>query len=154
MRQEGNRKIEPGRIIAGVLHLPCRYLMEARLDCLSYSLKRKNWFLPAKGGKQGVKMIKGIWAPKQNHWKQIWMAYLPVRQPAQKNGSSSGNLRFISLRMKPFSGACERMTCGDAVDRSTWIPPLPSAGIYFRFYDKEKEETTWVIQLFGIFQRK
>jgi uncharacterized protein (DUF58 family) len=152
--QEGNRKIDQGRIIAGVLTLAAVF-EGSQVGLVSYSDQKEKLILPAKGGKQGVKMIKGIFEHRNKSLK------------TDLNGLFTFALNLLKKRAvvvvisdfidsdyeRPFRALAERH---DLVAIQLTDPresALPSLGI-IPVYDKEKGKTTWVNTAFGSFSKK
>jgi uncharacterized protein (DUF58 family) len=152
--QEGNRKIDQGRIISGVLTLAAVF-EGSQVGLVSYSDEKEKLILPAKGGKQGVKMIKGIFEHQNKSLK------------TDLNGLFTFALNLIKKRAvvivisdfidsdyeRPFRALAERH---DLVAIQLTDPresTLPSLGI-IPVYDKEKGKTTWVNTAFGSFSKK
>jgi uncharacterized protein (DUF58 family) len=152
--QEGNRKIDQGRIIAGVLTLAAVF-EGSQIGLISYSDEKEKLILPAKGSKQGVKMIKGIFEHQNKSLK------------TDLNGLFTFALNLIKKRAvvvvisdfidsdyeRPFRALAERH---DLVAIQLTDPresALPSLGI-IPVYDKEKGKTTWVNTAFGSFSKK
>jgi uncharacterized protein (DUF58 family) len=152
--QEGNRKIDQGRIIAGVLTLAAVF-EGSQVGLVSYSDQKEKLILPAKGGKQGVKMIKGIFEHQNKSLK------------TDLNGLFTFALNLLKKRAvvvvisdfidsdyeRPFRALAERH---DLVAIQLTDPresALPSLGI-IPVYDKEKGKTTWVNTAFGSFSKK
>jgi uncharacterized protein (DUF58 family) len=152
--QEGNRKIDQGRIIAGVLTLAAVF-EGSQVGLVSYSDQKEKLILPAKGGKQGVKMIKGIFEHQNKSLK------------TDLNGLFTFALNLLKKRAvvvvisdfidsdyeRPFRALAERH---DLVAIQLTDPresALPSLGI-IPVYDKEKGKTTWVNTAFGGFSKK
>lgn len=152
--QEGNRKIDQGKIIAGVLTLAAVF-EGSQVGLISYSDEKEKLILPAKGGKQGVKMIKGIFEHTNKSLK------------TDLNGLFTFTLNLIKKRAvvvvisdfidsgyeRPFRALAERH---DLVAIQLTDPresALPSLGI-IPVYDKERGKTTWVNTAFGSFSKK
>ena len=66
--QQGNKKIDQGKLIAGVLTLAAVY-EGSQIGLISYSDEQEKLILPAKGSKQGVKVIRGIFDHKNKSLK-------------------------------------------------------------------------------------
>src|SRR5690606_8541815 len=66
--QPGNKKIDQGKIIAGVLTLAAVF-EGSQVGLISYSDQKEKLILPSKGSKQGVKMIRGIFDHENNSLK-------------------------------------------------------------------------------------
>lgn len=152
--QEGNRKIDQGKIIAGVLTLAAVF-EGSQVGLISYSDEKEKLILPAKGGKQGVKMIKGIFEHENKSLK------------TDLNGLFTFALNLIKKRAvvvvisdfidsgyeRPFRALAERhdLVAIQLTDPRESI--LPSLGI-IPVYDKERGKTTWVNTAFGSFSKK
>lgn len=152
--QEGNRKIDQGRIIAGVLTLAAVF-EGSQIGLISYSDQKEKLVLPAKGSKQGVKMIKGIFEHQNKSLK------------TDLNGLFTFALNLIKKRAvvvvisdfidsdyeRPFRALAERhdLVAIQLTDPRESV--LPSLGI-IPVYDKEKGKTTWVNTAFGSFSKK
>jgi len=152
--QVGNKKIDQGKIIAGVLTLAAVFEGN-QVGLISYSDEKEKLILPAKGSKQGVKMIRGIF----NHENKS--------QKTDLNSMFTFALNLIKKRAvivvisdfidegyeRPFRAIAERH---DLVAIQLTDPresALPSLGI-IPIYDKEKGRTTWVNTAFGSFSKK
>jgi len=152
--QEGNRKIDQGKIIAGVLTLAAVF-EGSQVGLISYSDEKEKLILPSKGSKQGVKMIKGIFEHENKSLK------------TDLNGLFTFALNLIKKRAvvvvisdfidsgyeRPFRALAERH---DLVAIQLTDPresALPSLGI-IPVYDKERGKTTWVNTAFGSFSKK
>lgn len=152
--QEGNRKIDQGRIIAGVLTLAAVF-EGSQIGLISYSDEKEKLILPAKGSKQGVKMIKGIFEHQNKSLK------------TDLNGLFTFALNLIKKRAvvvvisdfidsdyeRPFRALAERhdLVAIQLTDPRESV--LPALGI-IPVYDKEKGKTTWVNTAFGSFSKK
>ncbi|MDG1276794.1 MAG: DUF58 domain-containing protein [Algoriphagus sp.] len=152
--QEGNRKIDQGKIIAGVLTLAAVF-EGSQVGLISYSDEKEKLILPAKGGKQGVKMIKGIFEHENRSLK------------TDLNGLFTFALNLIKKRAvvvvisdfidsgyeRPFRALAERhdLVAIQLTDPRESV--LPSLGI-IPVYDKERGKTTWVNTAFGSFSKK
>ena len=152
--QEGNRKIDQGKIIAGVLTLAAVF-EGSQIGLVSYSDEKEKLILPAKGSKQGVKMIKGIFEHQNKSLK------------TDLNGLFTFALNLIKKRAvvvvisdfidsdyeRPFRALAERhdLVAIQLTDPRESI--LPSLGI-IPVFDKEKGKTTWVNTAFGSFSKK
>jgi uncharacterized protein (DUF58 family) len=152
--QEGNRKIDQGKIIAGVLTLAAVF-EGSQVGLISYSDEKEKLILPSKGGKQGVKMIKGIFEHENKSLK------------TDLNGLFTFALNLIKKRAvvivisdfidsgyeRPFRALAERhdLVAIQLTDPRESV--LPSLGI-IPVYDKERGKTTWVNTAFGSFSKK
>jgi uncharacterized protein (DUF58 family) len=152
--QEGRRKIDQGKVIAGVLTLAAVF-DGSQVGLISYSDEKEKLILPAKGSKQGVKMIKGIFehvnkSPKTDLNGLFTFALNLIKKRAVVIVISD----FIdSDYERPFRALAERH---DLVAIQLTDPresALPSLGI-IPVYDKEKGKTTWVNTAFGSFSKK
>jgi uncharacterized protein (DUF58 family) len=152
--QPGNKKIDQGRIIAGVLTLAAVFEGN-QVGLISYSDQKEKLVLPGKGPKQGVKMIKGIFEHEN------------ISLKTDLNAMFSFALNLIKRRAvivvisdfidegyeRPLRAMAERH---DLVTIQLTDPresALPSLGI-IPVFDKEKGKTTWVNTAFGSFSRK
>lgn len=152
--QQGNKKIDQGKLIAGVLTLAAVY-EGSQIGLISYSDEQEKLILPAKGSKQGVKIIRGIF----DHQNKSLRTNL--------NGMFTFALNLIKKRSiiiiisdfidqdyeRPFRALAERH---DVVAIQLTDPresALPSLGI-IPIYDKEKGKTTWVNTAFGSFSKR
>lgn len=152
--QQGNKKIDQGKLIAGVLTLAAVY-EGSQIGLISYSDQQEKLILPGKGSKQGAKIIRGIF----DHSNKSLQTNL--------NGMFSFALNLIKKRSiiivisdfidqdyeRPFRALAERH---DLVAIQLTDPresALPSLGI-IPIYDKERGKTTWVNTAFGSFSKK
>lgn len=152
--QLGNKKIDQGKLIAGVLTLAAVY-EGSQVGLISYSDQKEQLILPNKGSKQGVKVIRGIF----DHANKS--------QKTDLNGLFSFALNLIKKRSiiivisdfidenydRSFRSLAERH---DLVAIQLTDPresALPSLGIV-PIYDKESGKTTWVNTVFGSFSKK
>ncbi len=152
--QEDNKKIDKGKLIAGVLTLAAVY-EGSQIGLISYSDQQEKLILPGKGSKQGVKIIRGIFDHSNKSLK------------TNLNGMFSFALNLIKKRSiiivisdfidqdyeRPFRALAERH---DLVAIQLTDPresALPSLGI-IPIYDKERGKTTWVNTAFGSFSKK
>jgi uncharacterized protein (DUF58 family) len=152
--QQGNKKIDQGKLIAGVLTLAAVY-EGSQIGLISYSDEQEKLILPSKGSKQGVKVIRGIF----DHQNKSLRTNL--------NGMFTFALNLIKKRSiiiiisdfidqdyeRPFRALAERH---DVVAIQLTDPresALPSLGI-IPIYDKEKGKTTWVNTAFGSFSKR
>ncbi|HSF52810.1 MAG TPA: DUF58 domain-containing protein [Algoriphagus sp.] len=152
--QQGNKKIDKGKLIAGVLTLAAVY-EGSQIGLISYTDQQEKLILPSKGSKQGVKIIRGIFDHKNKSLK------------TDLNGMFSFALNLIKKRSiiivisdfidqdyeRSFRALAERH---DLVAIQLTDPresALPSLGI-IPIYDKERGKTTWVNTAFGSFSKK
>lgn len=152
--QLGNKKIDKGKLIAGVLTLAAVF-EGSQIGLVSYSDQQEKLILPSKGSKQGVKIIRGIFDHKNKSLK------------TDLNGMFSFALNLIKKRSiiivisdfidqdyeRSFRALAERH---DLVAIQLTDPresALPSLGI-IPIYDKERGKTTWVNTAFGSFSKK
>lgn len=150
----GHKKIDQGKIIAGVLTLAAVFAGN-QVGLISYSDEKEKLVLPAKGSKQGVKMIRGIFEHENKSLK------------TDLNGMFTFALNLIKKRSviivisdfidegyeRPFRAMAQRH---DLVAIQLTDPresALPSLGI-IPVFDKEKGKTTWVNTAFGSFSKK
>lgn len=152
--QQGNKKIDQGKLIAGVLTLAAVY-EGSQIGLISYSDQQEKLILPAKGSKQGIKIIRGIFDHQNKSLK------------TDLNGMFSFALNLIKKRSiiivisdfidsdydRSFRALADRH---DVVAIQLTDPresALPALGI-IPIYDKEKGKTTWVNTAFGSFSKK
>ena len=152
--QQGNKKIDQGKLIAGVLTLAAVY-EGSQIGLISYSDQQEKLILPAKGSKQGVKIIRGIFDHANKSLK------------TDLNGMFSFALNLIKKRSiiivisdfidqdyeRSFRALAERH---DLVAIQLTDPresALPALGI-IPIFDKERGKTTWVNTAFGSFSKK
>ncbi|GAB3221754.1 DUF58 domain-containing protein [Algoriphagus aestuariicola] len=152
--QQDNKKIDKGKLIAGVLTLAAVY-EGSQIGLISYSDQQEKLVLPSKGSKQGVKIIRGIF----DHINKSLKTDL--------NGMFSFALNLIKKRSiiivisdfidedyeRSFRALAERH---DVVAIQLTDPresALPALGI-IPIFDKERGKTTWVNTAFGSFSKK
>lgn len=152
--QQGNKKIDQGKLVTGVLTLAAVY-EGSQIGLISYSDQQEKIVLPGKGGKHGVKIIRGIFDHKNKSLK------------TDLNGMFSYALNLIKKRSiiivvsdfidedyeRSFRALAERH---DVVAIQLTDPresALPSLGI-IPIYDKERGKITWVNTAFGSFSKK
>lgn len=152
--QLGNKKIDQGKLVAGVLTLAAVY-EGSQVGLISYSDQQEKLILPAKGSKQGIKVIRGIFDHQNKSLK------------TDLNGMFTFALNLIKKRSiiivisdfidenyeRSFRALAERH---DLVAIQLTDPresALPSLGI-IPIYDKERGKTTWVNTVFGSFSKK
>ncbi|OYX23577.1 MAG: DUF58 domain-containing protein [Algoriphagus sp. 32-45-6] len=152
--QQGNKKIDQGKLIAGVLTLAAVY-EGSQIGLISYSDQQEKLILPAKGSKQGIKIIRGIFDHQNKSLK------------TDLNGMFSFALNLIKKRSiiivisdfidseyeRSFRALADRhdVVAIQLTDpRESALPALGTISIY----DKEKGKTTWVNTAFGSFSKK
>ncbi|WP_026956712.1 DUF58 domain-containing protein [Algoriphagus vanfongensis] len=152
--QPGHKKIDQGKVIAGVLTLAAIF-EGSQVGLISFSDQKEKIILPSKGGKQGVKMIRGIFEHENNSLGTDLSALFTFTLNLIKKRSIIVVISdFIDDGYeRPFRALAERH---DLVAIQLTDPresALPSLGI-IPVYDKEKGRTTWVNTAFGSFSRK
>ncbi|RAI86046.1 DUF58 domain-containing protein [Algoriphagus yeomjeoni] len=152
--QPGNKKIDQGKVIAGVLTLAAVF-DGSQVGLISYSDQREKLILPSKGSKQGVKMIRGIFDHENNSLKtDLNSMFMFALNLIKKRAVIVIISDFIDDGYeRPFRALAERH---DVVAIQLTDPresALPSLGI-IPVYDKEKGKTTWVNTAFGSFSKK
>jgi uncharacterized protein (DUF58 family) len=152
--QQGNKKIDQGKLIAGVLTLAAVY-EGSQIGLISYSDQQEKLILPAKGSKQGIKIIRGIFDHQNKSLK------------TDLNGMFSFALNLIKKRsiiivISDFIDSDYERSFRALADRHDLVAiqltdpresALPALGI-IPIYDKEKGKTTWVNTAFGSFSKK
>jgi uncharacterized protein (DUF58 family) len=152
--QQGNKKIDQGKLIAGVLTLAAVY-EGSQIGLISYSDQQEKLILPAKGSKQGIKIIRGIFDHQNKSLK------------TDLNGMFSFALNLIKKRsiiivISDFIDSEYERSFRALADRHDVVAiqltdpresALPALGI-IPIYDKEKGKTTWVNTAFGSFSKK
>ncbi|SFU16678.1 Protein of unknown function DUF58 [Algoriphagus locisalis] len=152
--QPGNKKIDQGKIIAGVLTLAAVF-EGSQVGLISYSDQKEKLILPSKGSKQGVKMIRGIFDHENNSLKtDLNSMFMFALNLIKKRAVIVIISDFIDEGYeRPFRAMAERH---DVVAIQLTDPresALPSLGI-IPVFDKEKGKTTWVNTAFGSFSKK
>jgi uncharacterized protein (DUF58 family) len=152
--QVGNKKIDQGKIIAGVLTL-AGVFDGSQVALISYSDQKENLILPAKGPKQGVKMVRGIFEHENKSMKTDLNSMFTFALNLIKKRSVIIVISdFIDEGYeRPFRALAERH---DLVAIQLTDPresALPALGI-IPIYDKERGKTTWVNTAFGSFSKK
>lgn len=152
--QPGNKKIDQGKIIAGVLTLAAVF-DGSQVGLISYSDQKEKLILPSKGSKQGVKMIRGIFDHENNSLKtDLNSMFMFALNLIKKRAVIVIISDFIDEGYeRPFRALAERH---DVVAIQLTDPresALPSLGI-IPVYDKERGKTTWVNTAFGSFSKK
>jgi len=152
--QPGNKKIDQGKIIAGVLTLAAVF-EGSQVGLISYSDQKEKLILPSKGSKQGVKMIRGIFDHENNSLKtDLNSMFIFALNLIKRRAVIVIISDFIDEGYeRPFRALAERH---DVVAIQLTDPresALPSLGI-IPVFDKEKGKTTWVNTAFGSFSKK
>ncbi|WP_339698921.1 DUF58 domain-containing protein [Algoriphagus aquimarinus] len=152
--QPGNKKIDQGKIIAGVLTLAAVF-EGSQVGLISYSDQKEKLILPSKGSKQGVKMIRGIFNHENISLKtDLNSMFMFALNLIKKRAVIVIISDFIDEGYeRPFRALAERH---DVVAIQLTDPresALPSLGI-IPVFDKEKGKTTWVNTAFGSFSKK
>lgn len=152
--QPGNKKIDQGKTIAGVLTLAAVF-EGSQVGLISYSDKKEKLILPSKGSKQGVKMIRGIFDHENISLKtDLNSMFMFALNLIKKRAVIVIISDFIDEGYeRPFRALAERH---DVVAIQLTDPresALPSLGI-IPVFDKEKGRTTWVNTAFGSFSKK
>ncbi|WP_297337181.1 DUF58 domain-containing protein [Algoriphagus sp.] len=152
--QAGNKKIDQGKVISGVLTLAAIF-EGSQVGLVSFSDQKEKIILPAKGGKQGIKMIRGIFDHENHSLKTDLNAMFTFALNLIKKRSIIIVISdFIDEGYeRPFRALAERH---DLVAIQLTDPresALPALGI-IPVYDKEKGKTTWVNTAFGSFSKK
>ncbi len=152
--KQGNKKIDQGKVIAGVLTLAAVF-EGSQVGLISYSDEKEKLILPAKGSKQGVKMIRGIFEHENKSLKtDLNSMFTFALNLIKKRAVIVVISDFIDEGYeRPFRALAERH---DLVAIQLTDPresALPSLGI-IPIYDKELGRTTWVNTAFGSFSKK
>jgi uncharacterized protein (DUF58 family) len=152
--QPGNKKIDQGKIIAGVLTLAAVF-EGSQVGLISYSDQKEKLILPSKGSKQGVKMIRGIFDHENVSLKtDLNSMFMFALNLIKRRAVIVIISDFIDEGYeRPFRALAERH---DVVAIQLTDPresALPSLGI-IPVFDKEKGKTTWVNTAFGSFSKK
>lgn len=152
--QLGHKKIDQGKIIAGVLTLAAVF-EGSQVGLISYSDRKEKLILPAKGGRQGVKMIRGIFEHEN----------ISLKTDLNSMFSFALNLikkRSVIVVISDFIDEGYERSLRAMAERHDLVAiqltdpresALPSLGI-IPIYDKEKGKTTWVNTAFGSFSKK
>ncbi|MDF2158625.1 DUF58 domain-containing protein [Algoriphagus sp. CAU 1675] len=152
--QAGHKKIDQGKLIAGVLTLAAIF-DGSQVGLISFSDQKEKLVLPGKGTRQGVKMIRGIFEHEN------------ISQKTDLDALFTFSLNLIKKRSiivvisdfidegyeRSFRALAEKH---DLVAIQLTDPresALPALGI-IPVYDKEKGRTTWVNTAFGGFSKK
>lgn len=152
--EEGNKKIDQGKVIAGVLTLAGIH-EGSQIALMSHSDQKEQLILPGKGMKQGVKMIRGIFKHENKSLKTDLNAMFTFALNLIKKRSIIIVISdFIDEGYdRPLKAMAERH---DVIVIQLTDPresALPSLGI-IPVFDKEKGKTTWVNTAFGTFSKK
>ena len=152
--QEGKKKIDIGKEIAGVLTLAAVF-EGSEVGLISFSDQKEKIMLPGKGPKQSVKIIQGIFGHKnisqKTNLKEMFMFALNL---IKKRSIVIVISDFIDEGYeRPFKALAQKH---DLVAIQVTDPreaALPALGI-IPVYDKEEGRTTWVNTAFGSFSKK
>lgn len=152
--EAGNKKIDQGKIISGVLTL-AGIFEGSQVGLISFSDQKEKLVLPGKGMKQGVKMLRGIFEHENKSLKTDLNAMFTFSLNLIKKRSIIIVISdFIDQNYeRPFKALAEKH---DLVAIQLTDPresALPSLGI-IPVFDKEKGKTTWVNTAFGSFSNK
>lgn len=152
--EAGNKKIDQGKIISGVLTL-AGIFEGSQVGLISFSDQKEKLVLPGKGMKQGVKMLRGIFEHENKSLKTDLNAMFTFSLNLIKKRSIIIVISdFIDENYeRPFKALAEKH---DLVAIQLTDPresALPSLGI-IPVFDKEKGKTTWVNTAFGSFSNK
>ncbi len=152
--QPGHKKIDQGKIITGVLTLAAVF-EGSQVGLISYSDQKEKLILPAKGGRQGVKMIRGIFEHENISLKTDLNAMFSFALNLIKK-------RSVIVVISDFIDEGYERSLKSMAERHDLVAiqltdpresALPSLGI-IPIYDKEKGKTTWVNTAFGGFSKK
>ncbi len=152
--QQGNKKIDQGKLIAGVLTLAAVY-EGSQIGLISYSDQQEKLILPAKGSKQGIKIIRGIFDHQNKSLKTDLNEMFSFALNLIKK-------RSIIIVISDFIDSEYERSFRALADRHDVVAiqltdpresALPALGI-IPIYDKEKGKTTWVNTAFGSFSKK
>jgi uncharacterized protein (DUF58 family) len=152
--EEGKKKIDTGKEIAGVLTLAALF-EGSQVGLISYSDQKEKILLPGKGAKQGIKVIRGIFHHQNKSYKTNLKEMFNFSLNLIKKRSIIIVISdFIDVDYeKPFKALAEKH---DLIAIQVTDPReslLPSLGI-IPVYDKEEGYTTWVNTAFGSFSKK
>lgn len=152
--QAGNKKIDHGKLIAGVLTLAAVF-DGSQVGLISYSDQREKLILPAKGGRQGVKMIRGIFEHENISLKTDLNSMFTFALNLIKK-------RSVIVVISDFIDEGYERSLRAIAERHDLVAiqltdpresALPSLGI-IPIFDKEKGQTIWVNTAFGSFSKK
>ncbi|KAI9550158.1 hypothetical protein GHT06_003530 [Daphnia sinensis] len=152
--QVGHKKIDHGKLIAGVLTLAAVF-EGSQVGLISYSDQKEKLILPAKGGRQGVKMIRGIFEHENVSLKTDLNSLFTFALNLIKK-------RSVIVVISDFIDQGYERSLRAMAERHDLVAiqltdpresALPSLGI-IPIFDKEKGRTTWVNTAFGNFSKK
>ncbi len=152
--EEGNKKIDQGKVIAGVLTLAAIF-EGSQTGLISYSDQKETLIFPGKGMKQGVKMIRGIFDHENKSLKTDLNSMFTFALNLIKKRSIIIVISdFIDENYeRPFKALAERHDLVAVQLTDPRESALPSLGI-IPVFDKERGKTTWVNTAFGSFSKK
>ena len=152
--EEGRKKIDLGKEVAGVLTLAAIF-EGSQVGLVSFSDQKEKIILPGKGPKQGVKVIQGIFNHKnislKTNLKELFTFSLNL---IKKRSIIIVISDFIDQGYeRPFKALAEKhdLIAVQLTDPREEL--LPSLGI-IPVFDKEEGKTTWVNTAFGGFSKK
>jgi uncharacterized protein (DUF58 family) len=152
--QAGHKKIDHGKLIAGVLTLAAVF-EGSQVGLISYSDQKEKLILPSKGGRQGVKMIRGIFEHENISLKTDLNSLFTFALNLIKK-------RSVIVVISDFIDQGYERSLRAMAERHDLVAiqltdpresALPSLGI-IPIFDKEKGRTTWVNTAFGSFSKK
>jgi len=152
--EEGHKKIDQGKIVAGVLTL-AGIFEGSQTGLISYSDQKEALVFPGKGMKQGVRMIRALFDHENKSLKTDLNSMFTFALNLIKKRSIIVVISdFIDEDYeRPFKALAEKH---DVVAVQLTDPresALPSLGI-IPVFDKERGKTTWVNTAFGSFSKK
>ncbi|MCH6201139.1 DUF58 domain-containing protein [Aquiflexum sp. LQ15W] len=152
--QEGKKKIDIGKEIAGVLTLAAVF-EGSQVGLISYSDQKEKIILPGKGPKQGVKIIQGIFGHKNISQKtNLTEMFNFALNLIKKRSIVIVISDFIDEGYeRPFKALAQRHDLVAVQVTDPRESALPALGI-IPVYDKEEGRTTWVNTAFGSFSKK
>jgi uncharacterized protein (DUF58 family) len=152
--QEGKKKIDIGKEIAGVLTLAAIF-EGSQVGLISYSNQKEKIILPGKGPKQGVKIIQGIFGHKNISQKTNLAEMFNFALNLIKKRSIVIVISdFIDEGYeRPFKALAQKHDLVAVQVTDPRESALPALGI-IPVYDKEEGRTTWVNTAFGSFSKK
>ncbi|MDN3203157.1 DUF58 domain-containing protein [Algoriphagus sediminis] len=150
----GHKKIDQGKIVAGVLTLAAIF-EGSQTGLISYSDQKEALVFPGKGMKQGVRMIRALFDHENKSLKTDLNSMFTFALNLIKKRSIIIVISdFIDEDYeRPFKALAEKH---DVVAVQLTDPresALPSLGI-IPVFDKERGKTTWVNTAFGSFSKK
>ncbi|WP_194777368.1 DUF58 domain-containing protein [Pararhodonellum marinum] len=152
--EEGRKKIDKGKEVAGVLTLAAIH-EGSKVALISYSDEKEKVILPGKGPRQGVRIIQGIFSHKNKSIKtNLNEMFTFALNLIKKRSIIIVISDFIDEDyQRPFKALAEKhdLVAIQLTDPRESV--LPSLGI-IPVYDKEANTTTWVNTAFGAFSKK